>query len=76
MIQALNLGMVIMHDHLGGQFTEEEKEFMIQTALLEYKWRKGKRLQSPPKIQASATARSTHKMSFSKPEEPTVTPSK
>lgn len=74
MIQALNIGMTIIPDHLGGNFTEEEKEFMIQTALLEHKWRKGKRAQSPPKIQNEIeTARTTVlKNSFAAPEEPTV----
>ena len=46
MIQGLQLDMSIVPDHIGGPFTQEEKEFMIQTALLEHKWRVGKRKQA------------------------------
>lgn len=74
MIQALNIGMIVIPDHIGGNFALEEKEFMIQTAMLEFKWRKGKRAQSPPRFQIEGdTARTTNiKGSFGPPEEPTV----
>ena len=41
MLQAIHMGEVILPDMIGGQFSPEEKEFMIQTANLEYKWRAG-----------------------------------
>lgn len=74
MIEALHMGMTILHDHIGGQFLYEEKEFMIQTALLEHKWKKGKGVQPSIRIQNGVEATSTvkHRISFSGPEEPTV----
>lgn len=42
------LGMGITEDHIGGSFSSEEKEFMLQTAQLEYKWRLGKKKQLHP----------------------------
>lgn len=46
LIQALMLGMGISQDHIGGTFTVEEKNFMLEIAQLEYKWRIGKKKQA------------------------------
>lgn len=43
MVQALFMGLVILPEHIGGNFTPEEKEFMIETSNLEFKWRLGKK---------------------------------
>ena len=48
LIQALMLGMGITEDHIGGSFSSEEKDFMLQTAQLEHKWRLGKKKQLYP----------------------------
>lgn len=37
------MGLVLTPDLIGGPFLIEEKEFMIDTANLEYRWRMGKK---------------------------------
>jgi hypothetical protein len=42
-IQIIHIGQSVTIDQIGGPFTDEEKEFIIQYSMLEYKWRVGKK---------------------------------
>lgn len=59
----MQLEMSMVSDHIGGPFADEEKEFMIRTALLEHKWRLGKKklleMESLRGTRESITARTT-----------------
>jgi len=48
MVQLMDVGEVVGPDHLGGPFNNDERQFMIECAELELKWRRGRREQASP----------------------------